>query len=1033
MKKWLIGLTCMGLLAVNAMGGLIISQYYEGASNDKWIEIYNPGPSAVDMAAEGYRLGLWANDNVEGWKTNGAPTYPAAVLTNILPAGATFLYSHASAALPAYAVADMTGQSAWFNGDDTPVLFTGDPYDFANVVDVIGLQDSSAENEKSLVRTNTVTTGVNTDFNAADWIEYTLTEVEDATAGTNERLGYHSATPAGFNVAFDQADGFSVNEGSSAVITAIAAGGTEPYTYDWSSTLGGTYYSTNDDEFTILSTAPVGSYSATVVAEDATTDSVTNTINFSVETVYAITITTPTNGAVSTTPDAEATAGTTVSIQADPDPGYAVGTITVIDDSLNPITVTGNEFTMPADGVTVTVTFDVFTGSELYISEVADPSGTGGDRGRFVELYNSGDSSIDLAAGSWYLCKQVNGGNWSDVALTGTVAASETYVVAAYSDFSTLYPSAPAGNPDQINSNINGNGDDGYFLYSGGDHSAGTLEDAYGVIGEDGSGTDWDYEDSRANRNTSSTAGNPTWSAADWTITDPAVYADMTPGVYPDGPPVYAVNFDKADGFTVAFGASDMITATAVNGTEPYTYAWSSTLDTNHYLAVSNTFSILATAPVGNYSAEVVATDDASQMVTNTINFSVVLDIATIPVNESYSSTFDWLTLPGWSGTGMSTYSDGDMSFGASADTMTVNFDATPGDLTFDLQGRTITSGTAPAQFDIEESADGAVWTSVDSLDETALDTSAQTFGPYTLLGASRYVRWTYVNRYGFNIGLNDVMITSGGPAVFSVSFNRTNGFEVAEGTSDAITATAANGTEPYAYAWSSTLLTNYYTDVDNVFTILATAPTGSYSATVVATDDTAAEVTNTVDFVVKGAPPGAPYVTITGDLTNDVNEVLNLMIELHNEVAADWAIDLKDPYGGDVYTYNFDVPPAFYFTPTNTGIYVLTATALDGSFDPIAAKVQNLEVTVASSDPPIGPVTVVLDGSGDFTFEVPAGYDLVRVEGAGTVPLPSGEFDWTTLTENTDYTVSGSTVRILSTEATARMVRIVLTPSAPT
>ena len=66
-------------------------------------------------------------------------------------------------------------------------------------------------------------------------------------------------------------------------------------------------------------------------------------------------------------------------------------------------------------------------------------------------------------------------------------------------------------------------------------------------------------------------------------------------------------------------GASDSITATAANGTAPYGYSWSSTLGGAYYAANSNVFTILATAPIGDYSATVTATDDAAQTASNTV------------------------------------------------------------------------------------------------------------------------------------------------------------------------------------------------------------------------------------------------------------------------------------------------------------------------------------------------------------------------------------------------------------------------------
>ncbi len=173
-------------------------------------------------------------------------------------------------------------------------------------------------------------------------------------------IAISSGGPAVFQVTLDKADGFQVIQGTSTSVTATAANGTAPYTYGWSSTLGGTYYTAVANVFTILGTAPTGSFTATATATDAAAQSTNKTVSFSVvtaPTTYPITITPPTHGTVSTTPATETTAGTTVTITATPDSGYQADTITVVDAAMNPVTVTGNTFTMPAAGVTVTVTF----------------------------------------------------------------------------------------------------------------------------------------------------------------------------------------------------------------------------------------------------------------------------------------------------------------------------------------------------------------------------------------------------------------------------------------------------------------------------------------------------------------------------------------------------------------------------------------------------------------------------------------------------------------------------------------------------
>ncbi len=1099
MKRWQLGWVAVGVAAttaLNAMGGLIISQYYEGASYDKWIEIYNPGAEAVDLTAGGYRLGQFSNTAREAWKTNGTPTLTVA-LSGTIAAGGTYVVSHNSATNPIYATADQTAN--WgFNEDDSVILYTGSTYDFANVVDAFGLTGSTAK-DKSLVRTNTVTTGVNTDFNASEWEEFTNADANNAAEGTNVRIGYHSTGAVVYSVSFNKTTGFTVEEGAGDSITATAANGTAPYSYSWSSTLGGAYYSADTNVFTILATAPTGSYSATVVATDSAAQNVTNSLNFSVvepAPKYAITVSPSVNGAATTTPADEAEAGEAVTINATPESGYAVDTISVVAEDSSPVTVNGRIFTMPAQAVTITVTFAEFTGSTLFISEVADPSGTGGDRGRFVELYNAGAEAIDLAAGQWFLAKQVNGGaTWDNIALTGTVGAAETYVVAAYADYLTLYPTAPA--PDQTSGNVNGSGDDGYFLYSGGNNAAGVLQDAYGVINEDGSGMPWEYTDSRAVRNAGVTAGNPTWTAAEWTITDPAVYADMTPGVHPDGAAVFGVTFNKATGFTVAQGASDTIVATAANGTAPYTYDWTSTLGGAYYTADTNVFTILATAPTGSYTATVVASDNAAQSVTNSIGFSVValqtiaitppvngtvtttpadqaipgatvtvnatpdsgyavgtitvtgadssnipvtdstftmpaqgvtvtvtfvVDIAALPIAENYTTTMEWTTLPGWSGVSISTYSDGDAAFNATDDALTVQFDGTPGQLTFDLQGRTSTVGTAPMQFVVEQSANGTDWTTVATIVDTEVTTSTSSFGPYALEGSTRYVRWTLANKFGFNLGLNNVAIAAGGPYL-----TYTGETTILMGESFSLLFTLHNATASgWTYTYQSADREELGTGSTNWFTRTPTS-TGTYYLVMTALDEAVEPIaTRELTLTVNPVDTNAPAVVITGDLTGTAGAQMNLSITLTNGTAADWYIVLKDPANNNA-SYNFDNPPTFFFTPAMAGTYVLTATAVDGSEQVLASKIQNL-VVASGATPPIPSVTLALDGTGDITFTVPDGYALSRVQGA--TPALNAQ-DWTDLTagEGNDYTVSGSAVRINSGAADARMIRIWMTP----
>ena len=177
---------------------------------------------------------------------------------------------------------------------------------------------------------------------------------------------------------------------------------------------------------------------------------------------------------------------------------------------------------------------------------------------------------------------------------------------------------------------------------------------------------------------------------------------------------------------------------------------------------------------------------------------------ATLPVSENYTSSQDWTTLTGFSGSGVGSYGDGRCKFDSNNDWLMVQFDGTPGMLTFDLKGNSASSGTAPASFLVEESADAETWSQLDNLDETKISSSEYTSFSYALAGESRYVRWTFANKYGFNFGLNNVAISSGGPAEFSVTFDKENWFKVALGEASSVTAIPKNGIEPYTFLWES-------------------------------------------------------------------------------------------------------------------------------------------------------------------------------------------------------------------------------------
>ena len=61
---------------------------------------------------------------------------------------------------------------------------------------------------------------------------------------------------------------------------------------------------------------------------------------------------------------------------------------------------------------------------------------------------------------------------------------------------------------------------------------------------------------------------------------------------------------------------------------------------------------------------------------------------------------------------------------------------------------------------------------------------------------------------------------------------------------------------------------------------------------------------------------------------------------------------------------------------------------------------------------------------TGNFSFEIPAGYDLGSVYGADC-ELAGGDWDWQLLVEDVDYEIAGDVVTIIGDAAERRIIRI--------
>ncbi len=102
------------LSAACAAGAPLISEYGEGSGNNKYVEVYNPGPEALDLAA--WQLVI-ARDG-GGWEAGDTIE-----LAGALAAGAVFTVCHPGAAPALLVRADLLHGSLSFNGNDALGLF----------------------------------------------------------------------------------------------------------------------------------------------------------------------------------------------------------------------------------------------------------------------------------------------------------------------------------------------------------------------------------------------------------------------------------------------------------------------------------------------------------------------------------------------------------------------------------------------------------------------------------------------------------------------------------------------------------------------------------------------------------------------------------------------------------------------------------------------------------------------------------------------------------------------------------------------
>lgn len=141
---------------------LFISEYVEGSSFNKYIEIYNPTNEDVDLS--NYKLAMHNySGSAEGGNDGGLKEV---ALTGTLKAKGVIVYKNSKAEKYTGTAETISDDVINFNGNDPVILYKGD-----NIIDYFGVDNTGFGVDKTFRRKATVT-GPSVTYDPTQWDEY---------------------------------------------------------------------------------------------------------------------------------------------------------------------------------------------------------------------------------------------------------------------------------------------------------------------------------------------------------------------------------------------------------------------------------------------------------------------------------------------------------------------------------------------------------------------------------------------------------------------------------------------------------------------------------------------------------------------------------------------------------------------------------------------------------------------------------------------------------------------------------------------
>ena len=425
----------------NGSTELFFSEYIEGSSYNKAIEIANFTGSSVDLSAYSIKK-----------QSNGAGSWSGGItLSGQLANGNVYVAANSNASSTILAVADFnsTGSELSFNGNDAVGLFKN-----GTLIDIIGTFNGGTSNfakDQTLRRKETVTSPSITFDKTGEWNTF--------AKDTFDGLGTHSTSGGGNQD----------TEAPSAPTSLAASSITETtLLLTWNAStdnIGVTGYDIYKDGSLLTSTTSISygvmgltastSYTFVVTAKDAAGNTSANSNTVNSTTVDTTDPTTPTGLSASNTTQTSTdltwsastdNVGVTgydiykdgVLLASTSSTSYSVSGLTA--STSYAFTVSAKDASGNTSGVSNTANVTTQnnggggTSSEIFISEYVE----GSSNNKAIEIVNLTGSSIDLS--SYSLKRNTNGGTTWGAALnlSGQLVDGDVYVIANNSATTTI-------------------------------------------------------------------------------------------------------------------------------------------------------------------------------------------------------------------------------------------------------------------------------------------------------------------------------------------------------------------------------------------------------------------------------------------------------------------------------------------------------------------------------------------------------------------------------------------------------------------